>query len=110
MLTTLWSKRIVIAWIPALLLAQPSCAYVYGGSNFSLGQYPEVDCGFKPIKPQKPYYHDSYAIQAYNNEVMQYNYDIQQYISCVKEYLENAKNDIQRIQDEMQEAIDKANR
>ena len=86
--------------------AAPAHAGVFGGSNLSLGRYPDEDCS-KPSKPQLPYsLSNRWEVEGYNLDVDRYNRQRAAYVSCLREYLENSKNDIARIREKMQEAVD----
>ena len=73
-------------------------AYVIGGSNLSLEEYPSPTCS----KPTKPFdLSDQFSVDEYNSE-------IETYIQCVREYVDNGNNDIKRIREAQQDAIDEA--
>lgn len=82
----------------ALLYSSCSFAYVIGGSNLSLSQYPEFDA----YPPQEPYSRDRFDFDNYRSEV-------EEYVRKAKEYVENGSNDIKRISEAQDEAIQKAN-
>ncbi len=76
-------------WILMLLLAAPAYAYVYGGTNFGFGGYPDPTCylGYSPNQ-----------------------YSVNTYVDCVNLYVKNGNNDIKRIAEAQQDALDEANR
>jgi hypothetical protein len=65
-------------------------SYVYGGTNFGYGGYPDPSC-------QKPYDRKN-------------NYARQSYVKCINDYIENGNNDVKRINEAQQEAISEAKR
>ena len=82
-----------------LMLPSLSFAFVYGGSNIPLGDYPK----FTESPPYAPYLRDE-------REFESYRYEVQRYVERAKEYVENARHDQKRAQESAEEAIEKANR
>jgi len=89
----------VLCVISLVAIAPQADAYVVGGSNFELDEYPSPNC----TKPTKPF---DLSDQM---EVDDYNADVETYIACVREYVENGNNDIKRIQEAQQDIIREAN-
>lgn len=83
----------IVSSFPAL-----SAAYVVGGSNLPLNQYPEFDA----FPPSAPYSHEEWEFQRYRDEV-------ESYVREAQEYVENAANDQKRAAEAADDAIQKAN-
>mgnify|MGYP000577441106 FL=1 len=81
-------KTILILLAIIFYTTSVAFAYVYGGSNLSLGTYPEFDY-YLPYNPSR--------------------YDMELFIKQAQEYLDNCDNDINRIYEAKQETIDKVN-
>ena len=83
-------KKIILSALCITTTASfSSFAFVMGGSNLSLGSYPE----FSP-------YYSTYNMSSYELDRMRRD---------VQEYIENGNNDIRRIQEAQQEAVEKYN-
>lgn len=83
----------------ALLLPTLSFAYVVGGSNLPLREYPKFD----EYPPWEPMHRDRRSFDEYRSEV-------ERYVQNAQEYVDNARNDQKRAQEAAEEAIKKANR
>ena len=90
-------KRLLLPVILSLVTTSAS-AYVFGDTNFGIGDYPEFD----EMKPSEPFNRDRYSFDQYRDEVERYR-------EAARTYIENANNDIERIREEQQKAIDAAN-
>ena len=95
-----------------LLLWAGGCVVAYGQAETHLSNgYPEVSCGDKPTRPERPAaFTDNEQIDAYNQMVEQYNQQMETYIDCVQVYVDKATRDLKLIKQRIQEAIDQANR
>ena len=90
-------KSVLIA-LAALIVSSSSCAYVYGGSNLPMGDYPQ----FNEWTPSKPYGADAYAAENYRREV-------EEYVENARKYIQNVDRDIEDAREKADEAARKAN-
>lgn len=83
-----------------LLCLAPLCAdaFVAGGSNLPMYQYPD----FNEFTPTKSYGNNRYDAERYRNET-------REYVRKAEEYMKNAENDARRAIEAAEEARDKAN-
>lgn len=101
-------KYLIIAVV--LLIPQASFSFVIGGSNLTMGRYPEHSC-LKPVPPIRPIISPSrLEIETYNSLLGEYKSMRQMYISCLQEYVDNATKDIERIQEKVESVVDEAKR
>jgi len=78
-------------------------------SNLATG-YPPLDCGGKPMQPERPEVFESEAaLAAFNRDVEKYNAAVDGYFACVQRYVNNAAADIKRIRRSMKTAVEIAN-
>lgn len=82
----------------ALIASSSNCAYVYSGSNLSIGDYPR----FSEWAPSKPYGGDGYAAENYRREV-------EEYVENARKYIQNVDTDIEDAREKAREAARKAN-
>lgn len=86
-------KKLLLASALLLLFSVSSSqAYVFGGSNLTFNEYPEMSDFDKP---------SSYSVPS--------EYELERYQEALLEYLENANNDIRRIQEAQDKAIEEYN-